>query len=130
MNQHLQLAPRRVSVPVPIREENTTYFQAGPILFGVEYRQLNEQVFADHMANTPGAAEAWENRPWADDPEMNKILQLGFGVEGQAPPDIEGVSIHVLDAASREEYLRFDAFEEEPHYHYISPGDHHVGNFL
>ena len=131
MNRHLQLAPRRSSVPVPIVEENTTYFEAGPILFAVEHRWLNEKVFEEHMANTPGAAEAWENRPWKDDPEMNKLLQLGFGVEGGPPPENEGVSIHVLDSESRDEFLRFDAFEKDPHYHYITPSDpHHVVIFF
>lgn len=131
MNRHLELAPRRSSVPVPIVEENTIYFQAGPILFGVEHRRLNQQVFDEHMANTPGAAEAWENRPWKDDAEMNKLLQLGFGVEGEPPPENEGVSIHVLDRASHDEFLRFDAFAKDPHYHYISPHDpHHVVIFF
>jgi len=31
----------------------------------------------------------------------------------------EGVSVHVLDASDGNEYLRFDMFEDGPHYHYI-----------
>ncbi len=36
-----------------------------------------------------------------------------------------GWSVHVCDAATGAEYLRFDVFEGDPHYHYIHPGDHH-----
>jgi hypothetical protein len=36
-----------------------------------------------------------------------------------------GVSIHVLAKDDGHEYLRFDAFEGDPHYHYVWPsGDH------
>jgi hypothetical protein len=36
-----------------------------------------------------------------------------------------GVSIHVLAADDGHEYLRFDVFDGDPHYHYIRPsGDH------
>jgi hypothetical protein len=36
-----------------------------------------------------------------------------------------GVSLHVVDKASGHELLRFDAFDDGPHYHYIRPsGDH------
>ncbi len=31
----------------------------------------------------------------------------------------EGVTIHVFDASDGHEYLRFDVFDDEPHYHYI-----------
>lgn len=33
-----------------------------------------------------------------------------------------GFSLHVCDRATGAEYLRFDLFEDEPHYHYIRPG--------
>jgi hypothetical protein len=32
-----------------------------------------------------------------------------------------GVSIHVAGAHDGHEYLRFDLFEQDPHYHYIEP---------
>ena len=41
-------------------------------------------------------------------------------------PDViedEGVSLHVCDGETGAEYLRFDVFVKEPHYHYIVPGD-------
>ena len=33
-----------------------------------------------------------------------------------------GISFHVLDKGSGDEFLRFDCFEHRPHYHYIEPG--------
>ncbi len=31
----------------------------------------------------------------------------------------DGVSIHVFDRTASQEFLRFDCFEDYPHYHYI-----------
>ena len=45
----------------------------------------------------------------------------------------EGVSIHVTDAADGHEYLRFDVFDAEPHYHYVHktpPGAPPVNNVV
>ena len=36
------------------------------------------------------------------------------------------MSIHVCDAESGLEYLRFDAFLKDPHYHYIFPDRTHL----
>lgn len=34
-----------------------------------------------------------------------------------------GGTVHVLDSSDRTEYLRFDCFENIPHYHYIRPAE-------
>ena len=65
---------------IPIMEDETTWFTAGPLLFGVESRAFGK-------------------------PD-GEVLE-------------RGASVHVLDAATREEWLRFDCFDNEPHYHYI-----------
>jgi hypothetical protein len=39
---------------------------------------------------------------------------------GEAIQD-SGVSLHVSGSQDGHEYLRFDMFEQEPHYHYIEP---------
>ncbi len=49
---------------------------------------------------------------------------LKIGVESRAfgrPGEVleRGASVHVLDGASGEEWLRFDCFDKGPHYHYI-----------
>lgn len=53
-----------------------------------------------------------------------------FGVEyrvlNSATASLEGSSIHVYGRGSGEEFLRFDMFPEDPHYHYIVPGVYHL----
>lgn len=91
-------------LPIPARMAFTHLFAAGPIQIGVEYRLLNEEIIAA---------------------EYGEDSRAKFG--NKAPPglpttiDEDGVSIHVFDAAARREYLRFDSFDDFPHYHYIDP---------
>jgi hypothetical protein len=77
-------------------EEITRYVGAGDLRFGVEPRILTTEITA-----------------------ANRLAH------GQPPPEREhddaGVSIHVYDAATNDELLRFDCFREEPHYHYFLP---------
>jgi hypothetical protein len=85
-------------MPIPPIEEQTRWFEAGPVAIGVEYRLLNDAITARHL-----------------DPEAPEMQ----GVEG-----IEdcGVSLHVFAThadGERLEHLRFDCFDEDPHYHYI-----------
>lgn len=88
-------------MPIPPVEKQTTWIEAGPIRFGVEYRLLNDAIAA---AASEDLATATGNAP---------------GVESV---DDRGVSIHVFGDSGGEslEYLRFDCFDEDPHYHYIS----------
>jgi hypothetical protein len=87
--------------PIPPDAEHTTYVNAGAIKFGVEFRLLDE---AELAANYQGA-------------EMEEIQDA---LDGNAVQDT-GVSIHVVGTSDGHEYLRFDIFEQEPHYHYIEP---------
>jgi len=87
--------------PIPPDPEHTTYVDAGAIKLGVEFRLLDE---AELEANYEGAA-------------MDEIKDA---LDGNAVED-NGVSIHVVGASDGHEYLRFDMFEQEPHYHYIEP---------
>jgi hypothetical protein len=99
----------KVGFETPIRpiapiEENMTRIDAGALSFGVEHRLLNDAIVAEHMANH-SAEQVAANRP---------------NVGGGAIDD-SGVSIHVFGADGHE-YLRFDCFDDGPHYHYIAPG--------
>ena len=87
-------------MPIPPIEAHTSYFQAGPVRLGVEYRRLNDAVAA--------AAELEA----ANGQSRGQTTEL----------DDRGVSIHVFGRQDGEEreFLRFDCFEEDPHYHYIS----------
>jgi hypothetical protein len=99
-----------VVAPAP---ERTQRVPAGAVTIGVEYRTLG----------TPGEGTA---KVYTDDPEVMKARERYIEAHAakQAQGDAEpngGVSLHVLDAESGVEYLRFDTFDIEPHYHYLTP---------
>lgn len=89
-------------MPIPPIEERTRYFEAGAIRIGVEYRLLTDAV----------AAAAAAELARAEGDERGQTSEL----------DDRGVSIHVfgLQDGEEREFLRFDCFAEDPHYHYIS----------
>lgn len=86
-------------MPIPVVEEVTQYFVAGNICIGVEYRLLDDEIIA---ANPLQQAEG----------------QAG-STEGEFVD--RGVSLHVFanTASDKSEYLRFDCFQDDPHYHYV-----------
>ena len=87
--------------PQPPVAEHTRKVEAGAVVFGVEYRDLDPEGLVDtYKDNAAYLAEMLEQSP-----------EGGF--------TDEGVSIHVWGADDGHEYLRFDAFDDEPHYHYI-----------
>lgn len=87
-------------MPIPSIEANTTSFRIGSIRVGVEYRRLTHAVAA--------AAQLAA----ANGDERGQTTEI----------DDRGVSIHVFGRQDGEEreFLRFDCFEEDPHYHYIN----------
>jgi hypothetical protein len=87
--------------PIPPDPEHTTWVEAGGLRIGVEYRLLDE---AELEANYQGR-------------EMEEIRAA---LQERTVQD-NGVSIHVAGAEDHHEYLRFDMFEQDPHYHYIEP---------
>ncbi len=84
-------------MPIPMDPDQCVEVDAGPLVFVAESRVLSARGVREHAA-TAGMLER------IDDVE---------GLEDS------GLSIHVLDAADRGEHLRFDCFENDPHYHYI-----------
>jgi len=89
--------------PQPPVAENTRLLPAGAVTFGVEYREVDpESLTATYEGNPAHLAEFEELSP-----------EGGFADEG--------VSVHVSGTADEHEYLRFDLFDDEPHYHYIHP---------
>lgn len=87
--------------PQPPVAENTRYLPAGAITIGIEYRHVApESLAATYAGNADHLAELEERSPAG-----------GFADEG--------VSIHVCGTDDGHEYLRFDVFDDEPHYHYI-----------
>jgi len=80
---------------------NTEYFEAGNIRIGVEYRVLTDAVAAVARVNLMASSGG----------ETGKLTEL----------EDCGVSLHVHGLQDGEflEHLRFDCFQEEPHYHYV-----------
>jgi hypothetical protein len=92
--------------PQPPVEDHTREVPAGVVTFGVEYRVLDpESLRATYADNAEHLDELEQRSP-----------EGGFSDHG--------VSIHVNGADDGHEYVRFDVFAEEPHYHYI----HRVGD--
>jgi len=86
--------------PQPPVEEHTRRLPAGNLTFGVEYRMVDPaSLQATYAGNDSHLAELFERWP-------------GGGFTD------EGVSIHVWGTDDGHEYLRFDVFVDDPHYHY------------
>ena len=87
-------------MPIPPIDAQTQFFEAGPIVIGVEYRLLDDAIAA---ASELAAAQ-------------------GSQVSAATGINDRGVSLHVyaVEGSERLEHLRFDCFEEDPHYHYVS----------
>lgn len=99
---------RRESVPIPPDDEVTTYVDAGSLRLGLEYRVVTDAALRDHYGADAKSAELLETS------------MLASGAESFAD---EGQSLHVFVGA--DEFLRFDDFGDNPHYHYITPRSHH-----
>jgi hypothetical protein len=86
-------------MPIPPVDEHTEYFEAGAVIFGVEYRLLTDAIAA-----------------------ASDLEDARGGERSGDSFDDRGVSIHVFGAAGGKdvEHLRFDCFNEDPHYHYVS----------
>ncbi|MSQ26083.1 MAG: hypothetical protein EXR49_07455 [Dehalococcoidia bacterium] len=95
-------------MPAPPVSAQTEMIEAGAVTFGVEFRLLNAAIAAANYAN-------YKPEP---------VLVAAYEKAAGAMRD-RGVTIHVFEAGKQEqaEYLRFDCFQEDPHYHYISWGN-------
>jgi hypothetical protein len=98
--------------PQPPVAENTTYIAAGALTIGVEYRDVNPDDLVETYKDNAAHLEEL----------LAKSPEGGFADEG--------VSIHVCGTADGHEYLRFDVFDDDPHYHYIHAGDEIVNNVI
>jgi hypothetical protein len=98
--------------PQPPIEENTHWFDAGNVTIGIEYRNVDpDNLFETYRLDQEQLAELLQRSP-----------EGGFSDQG--------VSLHVKGIEDGHEYLRFDAFEAEPHYHYNHRGDEVINNVI
>lgn len=86
-------------LPIPMVPEHCITVDAGAVQLVVESRRLTNEILADTFQGAVDAAVVFDDR---------------------------GATLHVLGTDDGLEHLRFDCFEQEPHYHYIDQAD--VGN--
>lgn len=82
----------------PLDEAATTWFPASTVRIGLEYRRLSAERLKKAMDERPEIARA-----------------LG----GTDFTPTQGWSIHVNGADDGHEYMRFDCFHADAHYHYL-----------
>ena len=104
----LQLGEFVYSTPLPHDEANTLLYPAGPITIGVEYRVFDPAVERQRLTQEEIDATGSDSLFSRDEID-------------------QGVCLHIFSTDGFDEYLRFDCFSDEPHYHYIVPP---VGNVL
>jgi hypothetical protein len=99
------------AIPVePFSPEFSQFFEAGAITIALEYRNITPAtVRASYKAAYPG--KNFEEL-------YDTLSQSTLGHEGVAA---SGFSIHVLSTDDQHEYLRFDCFDQDAHYHYLPP---------
>jgi hypothetical protein len=91
------------TLPVPAFLEHTVVVSAGAVSLGVEYRRLDEATI---LAVYGPDARA----------KFGGVLPAGMAEVIEE----DGVSLHVFDAGTGDEHLRFDCFDDAPHYHLLS----------
>ena len=92
------------TLPVPAFAEHTAMIAVGAVTIGVEYRHLDEDVILQFYG--PDARVKFDN-----------VAPTGFG----AVVEEDGLALHVFGTDNGLEYLRFDCFDDAPHYHYLDP---------
>jgi hypothetical protein len=83
-------------LPIPMVPEHCIPIDAGAVQLVVESRRLTNEIVADTFKGA---------------------------VDPLVVFDDQGATLHVLGTDDGLEHLRFDCFEQEPHYHYIDQAD-------
>ncbi len=102
-------------LPEPINAKETLFFEAGVVRIGLEVRSIDNASLQAAYANS--------------EEDLKKLE----AIVGDTPISDGGVSLHVLGTDDNHEYLRFDCFEDDPHYHYIhrtAPGEMPVNHWV
>ncbi len=86
--------------PEPLDLDRTLFVDAGAIRVGIEYRDIDSASLRDAYAGDPRLAASLEQ------------------IIGNKAVSDRGISLHVCGADDGHEYLRFDCFDGDPHYHY------------
>jgi hypothetical protein len=89
---------------VPAFDEHTAKFVAGVVTVGVEYRFLDEATILEFYGADARA-------------KFDNVAPAGMGDVVEE----DGLCVHVFGTHDGLEYLRFDCFDDAPHYHYLTP---------
>jgi len=93
------------AMPIRAFPEHTVRIPGGAVTFGVEYRRLDEATILAEMGPDARA-------------RFGGVVPAGMG----AVIEEDGVALHVFDAATGDELLRFDCFDDAAHWHLLAPG--------
>jgi hypothetical protein len=85
--------------PMAPDPEHTTVLDCGAISIGVEYRALDPAALNDYYEGD-------------DLDEINEHSPDGGFTD-------QGLSLHINSTGEDHEFIRFDLFDDEPHYHYV-----------
>ena len=91
-NSPYRLGIRFDQMPIPMVEEDSIPVDAGAVQLVVESRHLTNEIINETYSGTVDHGVAFDDR---------------------------GATLHVCGTVDGLEHLRFDCFEDEPHYHYI-----------
>src|SRR3954452_14816307 len=90
--------------------------QKSPYRRGIRFAQLPIPMVTEHCIPVDAGAVQLvvESRKLT-----NEIIERTLNIVETIPFDDFGATLHVCGTADGLEHLRFDCFENEPHYHYI-----------
>jgi hypothetical protein len=95
------------TLPVPAFDRHTLRIAAGAVTIGVEYRVLDEATILEFYGTD--AREKFDH-----------VVPAGMDA---AAIQEDGLALHVFATDDGAELLRFDCFDDAPHYHYLTPSE-------
>jgi hypothetical protein len=95
------------TLPVPAFDRHTVRIAAGAVTLGVEYRVLDEATILAFYGTDARA-------------KFDNVVPAGMDA---AAIEEDGLALHVFGTDDGQEYLRFDCFDDAPHYHYLTPAE-------
>lgn len=95
------------TLPVPAFDRHTVRIEAGAVTIGVEYRILDEATILDFYGTDARA-------------KFDDVVPAGMDATAIHE---DGLALHVFGTADGQEHLRFDCFDDAPHYHYLTPSE-------
>ena len=95
------------TLPVPAFERHTARIAAGAVTIGVEYRVLDEATILEFYG--PSSRE-----------QFGGVVPAGMDATAVQE---DGLALHVFATDDGAEHLRFDCFDDAPHYHYLTPSE-------